>query len=190
MDEKRAELGRAIDKFLADAPKGDHDGWGPVNDEDETQLREIIEMLVEAKWHPDADGDYPVEITLVNRNVYERMHYYPVPYPFKGDPLDRVRLMMTNLNIATDAMARGLRALRYILSERGGTVTPKLLELLGEHKLDNLEISHSTSWNGVPYWWAEAKKTYESGMGSAVGHGDTPQEAVKELESSVDEIVE
>ena len=35
------------------------------------------------KYESDADGDLPVEVTVVDRNRFNPLHYLPVPYRHK-----------------------------------------------------------------------------------------------------------
>ena len=70
-----------IDRFLEDHRDSHRGGWAQITPEDVANLRELIQWLIELKCEPDADGDYPIEVHLVNRRTHERMHYRPTPYP-------------------------------------------------------------------------------------------------------------
>ena len=79
MKKKTREL---LDKFLADRRKSDG-GYALVEKSDIDLFYRLIYALIEEKWQNDCDGDYPVEVKIINRRTHERMHYLPVPYLHK-----------------------------------------------------------------------------------------------------------
>ena len=60
------KLQTKIDQFLSETWYSDG-GWAQVTDQDISDLREIIQLLIENKCQPDTDGDYPIEYALINR---------------------------------------------------------------------------------------------------------------------------
>lgn len=73
-------LDNMIVEFLEDHRESHRGGWARITPRDVTLLRDIIDQLVKLKCEKDADGDYPIEVRVVNRRTHERMHYSPVPY--------------------------------------------------------------------------------------------------------------
>ena len=63
------KLSSLIDTFLAERKESDG-GWPSVKGEEIFDLSDIIFELIESKWSPDADGDSPVEFTLIDRTKY------------------------------------------------------------------------------------------------------------------------
>lgn len=68
-----------------------------------------VTRLAEQTFGRDCDGDLPVDIEIVDRTRYERLHYQPVPYSHKPhDPEERLRLLHGNLRLALDEVARDM----------------------------------------------------------------------------------
>lgn len=101
-----------IDKFLAQRIPS-HGGRAPVTEADFEALSIIINLLIESKWEPDADGDYPVEFHLVDRTRFEPAHFLDLPYLFKitspGPELDMYQHRASrNAITALETMQRAL----------------------------------------------------------------------------------
>lgn len=88
-----------IEAFLAERVLSKNNGYAPVSKEDFAALVEIIDALVEAKWSPDPDGDYPIEALIVNRNNHEHVPYRAVTYRHVNKK-QYTRDVVTNLNAA------------------------------------------------------------------------------------------
>ena len=73
------KLETLIEKFLSEKRKSDS-GYAPVTVDDVNNLYKIIDMLVEAKFEPDADGDYPVDYEITDLTRYERSHFVQIPH--------------------------------------------------------------------------------------------------------------
>jgi hypothetical protein len=84
-----------IGHFLSDYRKSDG-GWGEVTPEDVELLRRIIRKLIRLKANTDPDGCPPIEVTVVDRTVYESLQYEEVPYCGQG----RMRILIGNLSRA------------------------------------------------------------------------------------------
>jgi hypothetical protein len=71
-----------IELYLSERRESVRGGWAQITKGDMELLDKIIRGLVAAKCCKDADGDVPVEWTLVNRRTHERLGFIPVPYDF------------------------------------------------------------------------------------------------------------
>jgi hypothetical protein len=71
-EEKRgaglAALLKTLQDFLGERVNGDGDGWAPVSEDDEGKLYEIFKEVIALKWGTDADGDLPINFSIVDRN--------------------------------------------------------------------------------------------------------------------------
>jgi len=101
---QRAKMDRKVEKFLQERRESDG-GYAPVTIQDHTGLCEILELLVEMKWGPDPDGDFPVEVKITNRHAQERLQFQPLPYWHKAETeLQKRQILqdaMYNLAMAT-----------------------------------------------------------------------------------------
>lgn len=57
-----------LQDFLAERVEGDGDNWAPVSNEDQEKLYEIFKDVIALKWGTDADGDLPINFSIVDRN--------------------------------------------------------------------------------------------------------------------------
>lgn len=73
------ELKNKIDDFLSEKRES-HGDYAEITQQDVNQLNEIVHMLVEEKCDPDPDGDYPIDIHLVNRVRFEPVQFFLIPY--------------------------------------------------------------------------------------------------------------
>ena len=79
-------LQNRIEKFLAvKVEAGDGGGWAPATYDETHELYDILMDIVAAKYETDADGDLPIEATLVNRCKTGRLHYWPLEYLHCGN---------------------------------------------------------------------------------------------------------
>lgn len=74
------ELYAKIEGFLAERVLSSNDAFAPTSDSDIELLYKIVMDLIDLKWQGDADGDAPVEVTLVDRNVYQPSNFAKVTY--------------------------------------------------------------------------------------------------------------
>lgn len=121
------KLQQAIESFLADRRKSEG-GFAPVEKGDMKKLYRVLDLLIDAKWQKDPDGDLPVNYKLIDRTRYEPMHFFTVPYEHKAktdeereDILDR---HLTNLRMSADRVDNLLKIRRLGRSQKptpGGT---------------------------------------------------------------------
>lgn len=109
-----AKLAKKIDAFLAEKRKSEGGGWAEIKPDDVDALYDIVLDLITAKCEFDADGDLPIEFTLVNRLVTHSLNFRPVPYNHQrlgsGRYLETIEhcenafdVAMFNLSIATNS---------------------------------------------------------------------------------------
>lgn len=113
----KASLENRIDLWLDDRREASAGGgWAHLTDEDVWELTRIVHDLVKAKCAPDADGDRPVQVILINRRKHRPLHHAHVAYEGAyGDVveplLDNVRWACDALNTEMECRAReGIRA--------------------------------------------------------------------------------
>ena len=93
------ELYAKIEGFLKERCESENNGFAPVSKEDFVAFNEIIDALIEAKWAPDPDGDYPIQTRTVNRHTRQYLQYQAVTYRHKNKKQYR-RDVVANLNTA------------------------------------------------------------------------------------------
>lgn len=74
------EIIELVEDFLEERIPSVNNEFAPVSKEDFVALGNILNELVEAKWAPDPDGDYPIEAVIVNRHNREHLPYSAVTY--------------------------------------------------------------------------------------------------------------
>lgn len=98
--------------------RSDGDGSWPkgISKEKIALLWLELESLIEKYFDADSDGDLPIDLHMVDRTKYQRLHYTPIPYDHKNEnDLDRVvELSLLNLNIAQEDFNRAIRAREYV----------------------------------------------------------------------------
>lgn len=113
-----AELQKAIDEFLAERRESECGGWAPVTVPDFRMLRDLIGMLIEAKWGEDADGDRPINFRLIDRTTFEPLHFHPVHYGHnintKEEADKYLAEHLSNLETAVDGVNRAMRVQRLV----------------------------------------------------------------------------
>lgn len=76
-----SDLHDMIDKFLERGRAESVNGGFPMVLEDDLELLyDITNCLIDRKWDTDADNDAPVEVKLIDRNVYQSMNFALVTY--------------------------------------------------------------------------------------------------------------
>ena len=103
-----------IEKFLKERRVSKGGGWAAITENDINSLNNIIHDLIEAKCEPDADGDYPLQVILVNRRKYEPLRFEPLPYVHmlkdKKEQEAWFVKAMDNMRIASDVITSYLRS--------------------------------------------------------------------------------
>lgn len=118
MNRKTQEL---IEQFLSEKRRSNRGGWAEVTDKDIKLLDDIICQLVKSKCEPDADGDYPIQVKLINRRTHERLHFLPVPYSHSRNGSMEEELAnceaalnasMTNMATAAETASRNFKTVQ------------------------------------------------------------------------------
>ena len=105
-----------IQEFLSERRLSDG-GWAPVEQQDFWQLDDIIQSLISAKWGADADGDRPVEYTLIDRTLYTGTFFLPIRYMYDANKTELMSIMrdcMTNVSIAQSQLSTAIRMMLYL----------------------------------------------------------------------------
>jgi len=118
--QRRLDLTTRMNEFLKVRVLS-HGGYAPVSEADLKALAQLIRDLIGLKWGADPDGDVPVEVDLVDRTRFERLHFWPMPYTHKGDDANEM-----------PAFERALDVALYNLSVAAGKV--ETAHLLIRHK--------------------------------------------------------
>lgn len=93
------EIIEMLEDFLEHREPSVNNGFALVSKEDYVKLGQIIDEVIEAKWEPDPDGDYPINFCIINRHQREPMHYRAVTYRHV-DKEQNLRDIMVNLSTA------------------------------------------------------------------------------------------
>lgn len=80
-----------------------------------SQLYKRIDAVLEELFSRDEDGDFPVEVRLVNRTLHETMAgYLPVPYLYRAETQDDfdeiMRSLLSNIGRSTRDLERVIQA--------------------------------------------------------------------------------
>ncbi len=91
---------------------------GPYLDRDKIdKLYEEFGKLAKKLFGVDEDGDLPLDIRLIDRTRYGRMHFRPIPYDHKvvtdAERKDVLGALMCNLAIASEEITRWHRCLEH-----------------------------------------------------------------------------
>lgn len=78
--------------------------WDEVTDAEIEAFIEDVETLKENRLPIDCDGDFPVNIIVVDRRKYGPLHYDPVPYDHISPSNEVEGALLFNLDIAIDAL--------------------------------------------------------------------------------------
>ena len=107
MIQKISEL---IGEFLAERVKSDS-GFAPVGENDIERLYNIIELILDAKYERDADGDLPVVVRLVDWTKYEKPHFLSVKHSHGSimkiedkEWFEKLRTLSLNLSMAQEGL--------------------------------------------------------------------------------------
>jgi hypothetical protein len=106
-----------IDQFLANH-RHSNGGWAEITEEDIDGLRSIINALVSRKCDKDPDGDYPIEVKIINRRTTNRLSFYPLPYYWVANTTDydmdlAERFALENIKIACDELQQVIEVKQY-----------------------------------------------------------------------------
>jgi hypothetical protein len=110
----------ALDKFLKDFRTSDS-GYATYTEQDEENFWNFFRIMLEAKFETDADGDYPMEIRMVNRTYEERLPYFSQRYLYRMETLNEVaeyiRNAQINLSIAAEDVRLGTMTLQDMIKK-------------------------------------------------------------------------
>lgn len=95
-------LAKRIDAFLrgVQTPCSDTGGHAEVTDDQLDDLREIVQLLIAARWERNSDGDRPVGFRIVDRTKYESSHFVDMPHSDDVDPEEYLDSAAFNVGIA------------------------------------------------------------------------------------------
>ena len=101
--------------------RGERGAWPEkISDGKIDALWDDITEVLDKHFDRDSDGDYPVNIHLVDRTEYGPLHYQPVPYDHKDTPIEQcLELALLNLHIAMEEFNR-LTRVKALRDKRGG----------------------------------------------------------------------
>lgn len=115
-------LQSAIENFLEEKRKSDHGEYAEVTRQDMENFQYVVQLLIDAKWDEDADGDYPVDVRVTNRHTHDRSRYLNVPYLHKcktqSDFDEYIRCVMANSSIAGEEVRSGAAWISRALEEK------------------------------------------------------------------------
>ena len=109
----KAGLKNQIDNFLKNRRPSVKGGWAQLTKEDMQDLKYLIDELIAEKCEPDADGDYPINFLLVNRLVFEPIHFLPIPYSFK-QPDEALDTAIINSRIASEKLEQAWKEIQRL----------------------------------------------------------------------------
>ena len=109
---RNPNLREMIDMFLEERRESLGGGWAEITEHDVGMLYRIVWELLSLKCDKDADGDYPIQVKLVNRRIFEADHFSSVPYDREESFLRRLEIMMRNLNCAHTRLDTAVRCQR------------------------------------------------------------------------------
>lgn len=134
MARKDIKLNKLIEAFLKERSKSDG-GFAPVGEKDTEQLSNIMHALLEAKYQKDPDGDLPINLYVIDRTVYEPMHYFPLPYSHKAKDMDDLfhilNLASGNAQMAADRVDQIVKTIQITRRQQAlalRTTPEKILE--------------------------------------------------------------
>ncbi len=105
-------LEEMIDMFLKEHRESLSGGWAEVTFRDLGLLQRIIRELLSLKCDKDADGDYPIQVRVINRRIFEPDYSSPVPYEGKETFMKRLEIMTRNANNAMSRLDTAVRCQR------------------------------------------------------------------------------
>jgi hypothetical protein len=105
-------IAKVVD-FVNERRKSDG-GYAPVEEDDFGMLSELIHELIALKWESDPDGDFPINVKIINRKTHWPLHYMPLYYDHHVEdgevPFDAYMRMFTiNASIFQKELESALR---------------------------------------------------------------------------------
>ena len=76
------KLTAKLEEFLAVKRETKDSGWANVERCDISDLYDILEQIIAAKFEADCDDDLPIDTMLIDRNKYESIDHMPVPHRY------------------------------------------------------------------------------------------------------------
>ena len=117
----KQSLETMLAEFLKHRSKCKNSGWAEVAEGDIEKLHAIILKILEMKYERDCDNSLPVEVDLVDRTRFERLHHVLVPYEHMAKTNDERMEILSRLNanarIAVEALNQHIRMLDHIRHE-------------------------------------------------------------------------
>ena len=114
----KVKFGKLVGKFLEHRSESDG-GWAPVGDNDIDDLRAIVDMLIQAKYEQDPDGDIPIDIKILDRTKYESSYYFPILYSHRDYDDEELQYRILedlafNASAASEALSRHTKLMKSI----------------------------------------------------------------------------
>lgn len=101
------KLQEKIKLWEAEALIGDGDSYAPVSSDDETLLYDIVMLLLESRYIPDGDGDYPLDFTWRDKNNYSWLiHPIYSKQNNNADPLEKIQNLSQSIKELSSKLER------------------------------------------------------------------------------------
>lgn len=117
----KKSLKTMLDEFLKHRSKSKNGEWAEVAEGDIKKLYGIVIKILEMKYERDSDNALPVEVDLIDRTRFERLHHIPIPYEHKATSDEERIEILTRLNsnaqIAVNALDRHIKILELIRNQ-------------------------------------------------------------------------
>lgn len=86
---------------------GDGDSYAPVTQDDIDSLYDIVLLLLESKYKPDGDGDYPIDFTCRDKNKYKWI-VHPIfnQLDIEAKPLDIITTLSSMIKDISQKLER------------------------------------------------------------------------------------
>ena len=111
------EIFKKIEAFL-DEPRSSNGGYAKITDQDVVDLKDIINMLIDAKCETDPDGDLPLQVKVVNLTTHQSTHFMALPHHHdtekSKDLKDVLSIASMNASIAVDQVTKTVRLMELL----------------------------------------------------------------------------
>jgi len=118
----RQGLTKMLDAYLKEQRRAEGGDYAQPVGKDIDLLCSIVNSLIELKFEPDSDGDYPINFTIVNRTKYGPLHFVPVPYEHEAvtpqQKREVLRAIHVNYHIAHSAVDTYLKMRAFDLTAK------------------------------------------------------------------------
>lgn len=94
--------------------------WTDVSDAVVNKFEAYVRELQRKMVPMDCDGDYTVEITIIDRRHYERPQYFLVPYrdSDRDGHIPRKECLVTNTKMAIEALDKELMRSKFFRDDK------------------------------------------------------------------------